>query len=245
MTVFSADRGTIQLYRKDTSYRGQAAFAGTNPVDGVEITYKLGAGSGEATLTVTNAMGNKVREMGVPSSAGTHRVNWDLRHSAPGSADTWQRFTNPELARPIGQRGPWVSPGSYTVTVNARGTHASTRVEVRGDPQMPITVAMYESRERFMLDLLALTDEIETYRRENGFGGGGRGRGGRGRGGRGARPPIDTPAGKLAAAARTVQQVYGALNGNGVRPGTLYPPTESQRAAVRTARALFEEVRGG
>ena len=110
---------------------------------------------------------------------------------------------------------------------------------------MPITAAMYESRERFMLDLIALTDGIETYRRENGFGGGGRGGGGRGRGGRGGRPPIDTPAGKLAAAARTVQQVYGALNGSGVRPGTLYPPTESQRAAVQTARALFEEVRGG
>ena len=105
---------------------------------------------------------------------------------------------------------------------------------------MPITVAMYESRERFMLEALALTDEINTYRRENGFGSGGRGRGGRG-----ARLPIDTPAGKLAAAARTVQQVYSALNGGGVRPGTLYPPTESQRAAVQNARALFEEVRGG
>jgi hypothetical protein len=42
-----------------------------------------------------------------------------------------------------------------------------------------------------------------------------------------------------------VQQVYGALNGGGVRPGTLYPPTESQRAAVQTARALFAEARGG
>jgi photosystem II stability/assembly factor-like uncharacterized protein len=236
VTVFSGDRGTIQVYRKDTSYRGQAAFAGTNPVDGVEITYKLGAGGGEATLTVTNTRGSIVREMQIPSSAGTHRVNWDLRHSAPGVADTWQRFTNPQLARSIAARGPWVSPGSYTITVSARGISASNRVEVRGDPEMPITAAMYESRERFMLDALALTDEIETYRRENGFGEGGRGRG--------AGPPIDTPAGKLAAAARSVQQVYGALNGSAVRQGTLYPPTESQRAAVQAARALFEEVRG-
>jgi len=240
VTVFSADRSTIQVYRKDTSYRGQAAFAGTNPVDGVEITYKLGAGGGDATLSVTNAMGTTVREMRVPSSVGTHRVNWDLRHPAPGSADTWQRFMNPELARSIADRGPWVSPGTYVVTVNARGATASTQVVVRGDPEMPITVAMYESRERFMLEALALTDEINTYRSENGFGSGGRGRGGRG-----ARLPIDTPAGKLAAAARTVQQVYSALNGGGVRPGTLYPPTESQRAAVQNARALFEEVRGG
>lgn len=94
---------------------------------------------------------------------------------------------------------------------------------------MPITAAMYESRERFMLGTLALTDEIETYRRANGFGGG---------------ASIDTPAGKLAAAARSVQQVYRALNGSAVRQGTLYPPTESQRTAVQAARSLFEEVRG-
>lgn len=240
VTVFSADRGTIQVYRKDTSYRGQAAFAGTNPVDGIEITYKLGAGSGPATMTVINSAGRAVREMGVPASAGTHRVNWDLRHSIPGRAESWQRFTNPELARPIGQRGPWVSPGRYTVTVSARDIRASTRVEVRGDPEMPITVAMYESRERFMLDALALTGEIQSYMRQNGLGGGGRGRGGRG-----GRPSLDTPAGKVSTAARMVQQVYGALNGGGVRPGTLYPPTESQRAAVQTARALLAEARGG
>ncbi len=240
VTVFSADRGTIQVYRKDTSYRGQAAFAGTHPVDGVEITYRLGAGGGGVTLTVTNAMGSTVREMRVPSPAGTHRVNWDLRHSISGRPDTWQRFTDHELARPIADRGPWVSPGSYTVTVHARRTRASTRVEVRGDPEMPITVAMYESRERFMLDALALTDEIETYRRANGYGGGGCGRGGRI-----SRPPMDTPAGKLHAAACTVEDVYEALNGDGVRPGTLYPPTEGQRVAVQRARALLEEVRRG
>ena len=240
VTVFSADRGTIQVYRKDTSYRGQASFAGTNPVDGVEITFRLGAGGGEATLTVTNAMGSTIREMRVPSSAGTHRVNWDLRHSISGRPDTWQRFTDHELARSIAERGPWVSPGSYTVTVTARDTSASTRVEVRGDPDMPITVAMYESRERFMLDALALTDEIETYRRANGFGGGGCGRGGRA-----SRPPINTPAGKLHSAACTVEGVYEALNGGGVRPGTLYPPTEGQRVAVQIALALLEEVRRG
>ena len=240
VTVFSADRGTIQVYRKDTSYRGQGSFAGTNPVDGVEITFRLGAGGGEATLTVTNAMGSTIREMRVPSSAGTHRVNWDLRHSISGRPDTWQRFTDHELARSIAERGPWVSPGSYTVTVTARDTSASTRVEVRGDPDMPITVAMYESRERFMLDTLALTDEIETYRRANGFGGGGCGRGGRA-----SRPPINTPAGKLHSAACTVEGVYEALNGGGVRPGTLYPPTEGQRVAVQIALALLEEVRRG
>jgi len=109
---------------------------------------------------------------------------------------------------------------------------------------MPITVSMYQSRERFMLEALALTNEIQTYMRERGMSSG-RGRGGRGSfGGRGGGVPT-TPQAKLAAAARIVQQVYQALNGRGVRPGTLYPPTRSQREAVNEAKAIFSEVKVG
>ena len=239
VTVFSAGLGTIRVYRKDTSYRGQDAFAGTNPVDGIEVTYKLGSGADDATMRVTNSAGMLVREMAIPSAQGTHRVNWDLRHSIPGQDERWQRFENPDLARPIGARGPWTSPGTYTVTVEAGEASASTEVEVRGDPEMPITLAMYQSRERFMLEALALTGEIQSFMREHGMSGGGRGRGGFGRSGGGV---PTTPQAKLQTAARMVQQAYGALNGGGVRPGTLYPPTQSQREQVLSARALFEEV---
>ena len=142
----------LQVYRKDTSYRGQALFAGTNPVDGVEITYLLGPGGGPATLTVHNGAGDLVRSMSVPAQAGTHRVNWDLRHAQSDEPEQWARHLDPDLARPIGGRGPWVSPGEYTVTVEARGASASTSVAVRGDPAMPISQSMYVSRERFMLD---------------------------------------------------------------------------------------------
>ncbi len=239
VTVFSAGLGTIRVYRKDTSYRGQDAFAGTNPVDGIEVTYKLGSGADDATMRVTNSAGMLVREMAIPSAQGTHRVNWDLRHSIPGQDERWQRFENPDLARPIGARGPWTSPGTYTVTVEAGGASASTEVEVRGDPEMPITLAMYQSRERFMLEALALTGDIQSFMREHGMSGGGRGRGGFGRGGGGV---PTTPQAKLQTAARMVQQAYRALNGGAVRPGTLYPPTQSQREQVLSARALFEEV---
>jgi photosystem II stability/assembly factor-like uncharacterized protein len=237
VTVFSAATGTIRVYSKDTSYRGQAAFAGTNPVDGVEVTYKLGAGSGSATLSVHDADGDLVRRLLVPSSAGTHRVNWDLRHGAETGDERWSRHADPELARPVGERGPWVSPGRFTVTVEAGGSSDSNTIDVRGDPDMPITLAMYESRERFMLDARSLLDDIRAYQRENGMSGG------RGRGGGGAGGPPSTPEARLAAAARAVQQAYGALNGGQVRPGTLYPPTQTQRDQVRLARELFEQVR--
>jgi len=240
VTVFSAGNGTIQLYRKDTSYRGQDQFTGTNPVDGVEITYRLGSGDGDATMRITDSSGRVVREIEIPSDAGMHRVNWNLRHSIPGETDGWERYQNPALTRPIGNRGPWTSPGTFTVTIEARGATASTQVEVRGDPEMPITLAMYQSRESFMLHALALTGEIRSFMREHGMSTGGRGRGGFGRGG-GGMPT--TPQARLQAAARTVQQVYGALNGGAVRPGTLYPPTQSQRAQLRQAERLFENVK--
>ena len=104
-----------------------------------------------------------------------------------------------------------------------------------------MTVAMYRSREQFMLAALALTSEIQTLMRENGMGGG---RGRRGRGfGRGAAGPPTTPQARLSAAARAVQQVYQALNGGQVRPGTLYPPTRSQRERVVMARELFVQAK--
>jgi photosystem II stability/assembly factor-like uncharacterized protein len=238
VTVFSAATATIRVYKKDTSYRAQDAWTGTNPPDGVEITYRLGAGTGDATLSVSNEAGRVVRRLLVPSTPGTHRVGWDLRYAAPGVEDErWTRHVDPDLARPIGARGPWVSPGTFTVTVEARGTSAANRIEVRGDPEMPITLAMYQSRERFMLDAIALTDEIQAFMRANDMGGGG------GRGfGRGGGPP-NTPQGRLSAALRAVQGAYQDLNGGQVRPGSLYPPTLTQRDQLQLARDLFAQVR--
>lgn len=236
VTVFSVQDGTIHIYKKDTSYRGQEPFAGENPPDGVLVTYRIASGSGDATLRVRDDEGRLVREMTVPGGAGTHRVSWDLRHGIPGEAESWERWESPVLARPIEDWGPWVSPGTYTVTVEAGGASGSTEVEVHGDPLMPISVAMYEARERFMLDALALMDEIDTVMSQQGMSGGGRFFGG------GDAAP-ETPEEKLRAAARAVGGVYRDLNGGGVRQATLYPPTPTQRAQVQLARRLLEEAR--
>jgi photosystem II stability/assembly factor-like uncharacterized protein len=236
VTVFSASVGTIKVYKKDTSYRGQEPFAGTNPVDGVDITYRIMSDSRNATLRVQRMDGTVVREMTVPGSTGTHRVNWDLRHGGPGVSDTWTRHDSPVLARSIAEWGPWVSPGEYVVTVEAGGNQGETRVEVRGDPEMSVTQEMYESRERFMLDAQALMSDIERTMRQEGFGTGGFG-GGRNRG------VPRSPEEKLRAANRIAGQVYRALNGGEVRPGSLYPPTQSQRSQIDEARRLLDEAR--
>lgn len=103
---------------------------------------------------------------------------------------------------------------------------------------MPISVAMYESRERFMLDALDLMDEIRSVMSENGMEGGGGGF----FGGGGGEPPT-TPQEKLRAATRLVGGVYRDLNGGAVRQATLHPPTPAQRDQVALARRLFDEAR--
>ena len=55
--IFSIRDATIFNYKKDTSYRGQAEFHGTNPVSGAIITYRLGEGSGPAIMHIQNPTG--------------------------------------------------------------------------------------------------------------------------------------------------------------------------------------------
>jgi len=234
--LFSIAPGTLKVYRKDTSYRGQAEFAGENPVDGVLVTYRLGPGSGDATLRIARDDGEVIRRIQVPSAPGVHRVNWDLRHPTAEGPDMWAPFHDPELARPIADRGPLVSPGRYTVTLVARGGEYAQAVDVRGDPEMPISVAEYRSRERFMLDLMGLSAEVGALMQAMGVSGGGFGFGQQA-------GPRDTPEARIRRVSRAVNGIFGELNGGQVRPGTLYPPTRSQRDAVEAARAELAAIR--
>ncbi len=267
--VFSIRRATIMQYWKDTSYRGQAAYAGENPPDGAMITYYLREDADTARVSVVNTRGDTVRRFEVPGSSGMHRVVWDLRHEPPptgGSPFGQQqppRRALPVLPHPVSARGPFVSPGTYTVTLEADGRRATRTVVVRGDPLMPLTQADWEERERFLVGLVemqrasgeaaqrasALYRRLVT-RRDS------------------LRTANEAVPDDLTAAVDSAQalgrrlralrgqagQLTGQVNGFGVRQGTLYPPTATQRrrreameARLRTAvaelAALEERVR--
>jgi hypothetical protein len=234
--LFSIAPGRLKLYKKDTSYRGQAEFAGENPADGVLITYRLGAGEDAAVLRIAREDGEVVREMEVPAAEGTHRVNWDLRHPLPGRPDHWERFDDEQLARSVEDRGHFVSPGRYTVTLAARGTESSQMVEVRGDPEMPITVAEYRARELFLLEAQALGEQINELMRAMGVSGGG------GFGGQAGAQ--DTPQARVRRLSRSVSGIQRDMNGGGVRPGTLYPPTKTMRDALAEVRRELAVLKG-
>lgn len=201
--LFSVPDATLFMYWKDTSYRADGEYAGENPVDGVEVTYRLGDGGGDAILRITNAAGEIVRELRVPSSAGVHRVNWDLRWGS-GEPDTWQPHDDARLARSIEPKGHFVAPGLFTLTLEARGERSSTRMRVHPDPlRTDLTLEDYRERERFMNTVAELMAELG-----------------------------ERSGSEAAAMRRELGRVYASLTGRGVRQGTLSPPTEAQKAAV-------------
>ena len=214
VALYDTRPGTIMNYWKDTSYRAQATFMGDNPVDGTLVTYRLGPGSGPARLTVRNAAGDVVRELAVPSAPGLHRVDWDLRHALPGDdGSEWAGHDPAIVPRTLDRRGPFVSPGIYTLELSARGTTVTGNVNVAGDPDLPLTVEDYREREAFLLEILELTSLLGE--RGNGDAIGYR---------------------------RQLTQLYSAISGGGVRQGTLHPPTSTQREQLERIRQALRRM---
>jgi hypothetical protein len=233
--LFSVRPAAIFQYWKDTSYRGQAEYAGENPLEGALITYTLGPGSGNALLTIRRAGGEVVRQYEVPAEPGIHRVNWDLRHpvEAGGEPEAWRPFRHELLPRSVEEQGHFVSPGEYLATLEARGTRVSAPIQVLPDPEMPVAQAQYEEREAFLSGLVALLDEIATASEEAG------------------RIREDTPVrdedmilvqAELRELRGTVRSVREGLIRDGVRQGTLYPPTETHRAQIREVEDALREI---
>ncbi|NND44210.1 MAG: glycosyl hydrolase [Xanthomonadales bacterium] len=65
-------------------------------------------------LTISDAEGNKIRDIEGPAKAGFHRVAWDLRYP---DADAWTEEPVSAYAR-VG--GPLVRPGNYRVSLATR-----------------------------------------------------------------------------------------------------------------------------
>jgi photosystem II stability/assembly factor-like uncharacterized protein len=225
--LFPAGDGTLFRYRKDNSYRGQADFAGQNPPDGIELTYRLGAGTGDALLEVARADGTVVRRMKVPASEGLHRVNWNLRHGAGDEPDSWSRWTDPDYPRPPrADGGPFVSPGSYTVTLQARGTTSRTTVRVQGDPLLEQSDADYRVAEAFLLRAGELAGRAQAAMR---------------------RPGGDAQAtARLRSLAREILTFTGSFGDAGrFYDGNFDPPTPADMARLEALDTALRQATGG
>jgi photosystem II stability/assembly factor-like uncharacterized protein len=243
--AFSVRPTTIFNYWKSTSYRGQGAYAGENPVDGAIVSYHLARPVDTVSITITQPSkdGRLVRRLKGPGAAGVvHRINWDLRHEPPpaappgggggggGGGEAGQAGVEPAglplLPRPVSPQGPFVDPGTYSIRIEAGATVATQTVEVRGDPLLPLTAAQWREREDFLLavqaDLRRAADAAERARR------------------------LPDSLQAVRTRVNNVRRDLGALaaefNGRGVRQGSLFPPTNTHRQRHRMLQAALAEV---
>lgn len=161
----------------------------------------------------------------------------------------------PGVPRSVGARGAFVSPGSYTVTLQAGDQRATEAVRVVADPLLPLTVAQHKERESFQLQLadmlaeiVSMSQRLATLRRDLTAQRDGAAAGSP------ARAAAESRLERLAGVERSfvegpvamqgrINQLSGAFNGSGAQQGSLYPPTPPMRAQAAEVRTSIERVR--
>jgi len=167
--LFSVRPATLDYWWKNTSYRGQEAYAGANPPRGALLHYHLNTDVDSVEISIENPNGEVVRTLSGPGSAGSiHRVVWNLQHPDPPTSEDFRTDEDvaepdtvlPALRHPTEPQGPLVRPGTYTITLTAGDATSTQTVEVRPNPDVDVPADAWAERESFLLDVLAMQREV-------------------------------------------------------------------------------------
>jgi hypothetical protein len=218
-----AKPGVIQRAVWDLRHVPPPASAGAGNFGGGE---EGGGGGGGAPADTAAGGGRGGRGGGGGRGAGGGR----------GRADGPVQLPIP--SHDIGLRGPYVAPGTFTVTLDVDGDTTSRTFEVRGDPGLNVTLLQHRARETFLLDVQATQVKVEEMATDL-------------RNRRTSATPEqattlqalerrltagrDAPRGRLGGIAR-------AYNGTGAQQGSLMPPTNEQRKILAAAKAEISAV---
>jgi len=171
---------------------------GENPPEGAVLDYYLRSNASSVRLTIADAAGRTIREYSnvpppvdetmpnvpeywlmpppvMPTTAGMHRVTWDLRYPDPptlnygyfGSLLDYREYTLSWHAIP-GRTprttlvGPMVVPGTYTAKLTVDGRSYTQPVTVVADPRVPVTPAALDAQ--FRLQQRMVAGIAATYR---------------------------------------------------------------------------------
>ena len=149
-----------------------------------------------------------------------------------------------EVPRSLGARGAFVSPGTYTITLQAGDAKATETVRVLHDPLLALTVAQHKEREQFQLDMADMLAEIVTMSQQLA----------KTRADLTGRGGADSSLVRLTNVERSfvttigpaqgrIMQLYGSFNGSGAQQGSLYPPTAGMKAQAREIRAAVDRLK--
>lgn len=158
---------------------------GDNPPEGAVIYYNLAAHATHVTLDVLDAAGAIVRHYSsdpipsipeppppvpdewiyvpqpMPTAAGTHRVNWDLRYDMPPAFIHYLAHVTAAVVGDThwGPEGPLVIPGVYTIRLDVDGKTSSQTVTIENDPNSPATAADLDALHDLQMKLYNGTKE--------------------------------------------------------------------------------------
>ncbi len=153
-----------------------------NPPDGTCLDYWLPRTAAHVALEIRDSTGALVRRLAsddsletvtsfghvpprwwrvprpVETTAGAHRVVWDLRYPTPRHIGRGFPLAAVDGDTPREPRGVFVAPGRYTVTLLVDGARATRTLEVRMDPRVPITTRALAEQCRLARRVAALVD---------------------------------------------------------------------------------------
>jgi hypothetical protein len=144
---------------------GDREFAAPNPAFGSIITYFIRDSlpkTGDVTLGIYDAAGNRVRELTANKKRGMHRVTWDLRTAPPYTVRRPANQVGEPQFRQRDPAGPFVLPGRYSARLTVKTgsgspTVVETPIDVRSDPLVPMTGADY----RALYDMRVSTSRLQ------------------------------------------------------------------------------------
>ena len=162
-----------------------------NPPEGVIVDYWLARPAHAVALDVLDSAGTVVRHLAstpepdvkeaarpphpnfwiappfvLPTSAGTNRTHWDLRHDAPPAfRHTYEINANPERTPPSPE-GALALPGVYTLRLTADGHTVTRSVTVRPDPRSATSPAALRAQYDLQLRIADALAETSAGRGE-------------------------------------------------------------------------------
>ena len=236
--IFSGRPVSLFYYWKDTSYRSQEEWAGENPPHGAIINFVVNTNTDSVTIRINRKKNTIIRSFKKAVTKGSiQRFVWDMKHPPPSYIKTKKDIEGlvkpepedilPQLSHNLDPKGPFVSPGIYTVTIITCTDSTSQNIRINPDPKLNLRVGDYRQREKFLLDVLDVyehafalkeklkiqIDELEKIMKPED-----------------EKLKVIKDRQKNAKSIQSkLMRLAGELQGGGVRQGSFFPPTQTHR----------------
>ncbi|HEX6322418.1 MAG TPA: hypothetical protein VFZ36_01730 [Vicinamibacterales bacterium] len=177
ITVFPSRRATRwERWSKDSNL-GMSTWQGENPEDGAYINYWLKEDAGQpVTITIRDTAGAVVNRFTHRGRKGINRAIWNLSWSAPEVPGAAGGGRGGGRGGRGGGGGLPALPGVYRADVGYMGGTATTKIELRGDPDVNLSMTEYQAQfdaatkardlsvavTRLVADAADLTDQVEA-----------------------------------------------------------------------------------